>query len=132
MHDAEQLETVTKAQVEETQWVDLMLAWKVVKHVKSNAIVAVKDGKTIGVGCGQSNRVKSVADALSNQDMESRGAVLASDAFFPFADNIDICAQNHISAIIQPGGSIRDKEVIEACDEAGIAMVFTKTRHFLH
>ncbi|MDD9898883.1 MAG: bifunctional phosphoribosylaminoimidazolecarboxamide formyltransferase/IMP cyclohydrolase [Candidatus Melainabacteria bacterium] len=132
LHDAEQLETVTKAQVEETQWVDLMLAWKVVKHVKSNAIVAVKDGKTIGVGCGQSNRVKSVADALSNQDMESRGAVLASDAFFPFADNIDICAQNHISAIIQPGGSIRDKEVIEACDEAGIAMVFTKTRHFLH
>lgn len=132
LHDTEQLETVTKTQVDQSQWVDLMLAWKVVKHVKSNAIVAVKDGKTIGIGCGQSNRVKSVADALANTDMDSRGAVLASDAFFPFADNIAICAQNYISAIIQPGGSIRDQEVIDACNEAGIAMVFTKARHFLH
>ncbi|MBT6843576.1 MAG: bifunctional phosphoribosylaminoimidazolecarboxamide formyltransferase/IMP cyclohydrolase [Candidatus Melainabacteria bacterium] len=132
LHDAEKLETVTKTQIDETQWVDLMLAWKVVKHVKSNAIVAVKDGKTIGIGCGQSNRVKSVADALAGADIESRGAVLASDAFFPFADNIAICKQNHISAIIQPGGSIRDQEVIDACDESDIAMVFTKTRHFLH
>ncbi len=132
LHDPEQLQTVTKVEVDETKWVDLMLAWKVVKHVKSNAIVAVLNGKTIGIGCGQTNRVKSVMDALASSDLETRGAVIASDGFFPFPDNIHLCAQNHISAIIQPGGSIRDKEVIAACDEAEIAMVFTGTRHFKH
>ncbi len=132
LHDPEQLQTVTKVEVDETKWVDLMLAWRVVKHVKSNAIVAVLNGKTIGIGCGQTNRVKSVMDALASSDLETRGAVIASDGFFPFPDNIHLCAQNHISAIIQPGGSIRDKEVIAACDEAEIAMVFTGTRHFKH
>lgn len=128
----EDLKVVTEKEVEDTQWVDLLLAWKVVKHCKSNAIVAVKDGRTIGIGAGQMNRVKAVGDAVANFDMETRGAVLASDAFFPFADNINLAAQNHISAIIQPGGSIKDGEVIDACNAAGIAMVFTKARHFRH
>ncbi len=132
LHNSEDLEIVTEKQVEEHQWVDLMLAWRIVKHVKSNAIVAVLHGKTIGIGCGQTNRVKSVMDALQNSDLDTRDAVLASDAFFPFRDNIDLAAQNHIAAIIQPGGSIRDSEVIEACNEARIAMVMTKTRHFKH
>jgi phosphoribosylaminoimidazolecarboxamide formyltransferase/IMP cyclohydrolase len=130
--EKEKLKTVTKTEVEESNWVDLILAWKIVKHVKSNAIVVVKDGKTIGIGCGQTNRVKSAADALAHCDFDTRGAVLASDGFLPFADNVDLAAQNHISTIIQPGGSIKDKEVIEACDKAGIAMVFTETRHFKH
>jgi len=128
----DELETVTKKQVEEHQWVDLLFAWKIVKHCKSNAIVTALNGKAIGVGVGQTSRVKAVEDALRNCDIDTRGAVLASDAFFPFADNIALAAQNHISAIIQPGGSIRDEEVIAACDEAGIAMVFTKCRHFRH
>jgi phosphoribosylaminoimidazolecarboxamide formyltransferase / IMP cyclohydrolase len=128
----EDVKVVTEKEVLETQWVDLLLAWKVVKHCKSNAIVAVKEGRTLGIGCGQTNRVKAVEDALRNFDLDTRGAVLASDAFFPFADNIKLAAQNYISAIIQPGGSIKDQEVIDACNEAGIAMVFTKTRHFRH
>ncbi len=128
----DELETVTKKQIEEHQWVDLLFAWKVVKHCKSNAIVTALAGKTIGIGVGQTSRIKAVEDALRNCDLDTRGAVMASDAFFPFADNIALAAQNHIAAIIQPGGSIRDEEVIAACDEAGIAMVFTKCRHFRH
>ena len=130
--DKEQVQTVTKKEIDESLWVDLVLAWKVVKHCKSNAIVTVQNGKTIGVGVGQSNRVKSVEDALKNFDLETRGAVLASDAFFPFADNIHLAAQNHIAAIIQPGGSVRDDEVVKACDDLGIAMAFTGIRHFKH
>jgi len=132
LHKPEEIKVVTEKPIEDHQWVDLLLAWKIVKHVKSNAIVAVLNGKTIGIGCGQTNRVKAVRDALANFDLDTRGAVLASDGFFPFADNIDIAAQNHISAIIQPGGSIRDQEVITACNKSGIAMVFTKMRHFKH
>ncbi len=130
--DPTKLKIVTKKQIEEHQWVDLLLAWRVAKHCKSNAVVAVLNGKTIGIGCGQTNRVKAVTDALSHCDFDTRQAVLASDGFFPFADNIDIAAKNHISAIIQPGGSIRDQEVIDACDAAGIAMVFTNQRSFRH
>jgi phosphoribosylaminoimidazolecarboxamide formyltransferase/IMP cyclohydrolase len=130
--NSEDIKVVTEKEVLETQWVDLLLAWKVVKHCKSNAIVAVKDGRTLGIGCGQTNRVKAVEDALRNFDLDTRGAVLASDAFFPFADNIMLAGQNYISAIIQPGGSIKDQEVIDACNVAGIAMVFTKARHFRH
>ena len=111
---------------------DLILALKVVKHVKSNAIVTTQGGRTLGIGVGQTNRVKSVEDALRNFDLDTRGAVMASDGFFPFADNIHLAAQNHIAAIIQPGGSIRDEEVIKACDELGIAMAFTQIRHFKH
>ena len=130
--DSEQLKTVTKTEADESLWVDLIFAWKIVKHVKSNAIVVASAGKAVGVGCGQTNRVKAVKDALENIDMDSRGAVLASDGFFPFADNVDLCALNNIAAIIQPGGSIRDNEVIEAADKAGIAMLTTGTRHFKH
>lgn len=130
--DKEKMKIVTKKEVEESEWVDIILAWKVVKHVKSNAIVAVKDGKTIGIGCGQMNRVKAVEDALAESDIETRGCVLASDAFFPFPDNINIAAQNHVATIIQPGGSVKDQEVIAACDDANIAMVFTGNRHFKH
>ncbi len=128
----DEIQTVTQKKIDESYWVDLILAWKVVKHCKSNAIVAVQNGKTIGIGVGQSNRVKSVQDALANFDLDTRAAVLASDAFFPFADNIDLAAQNHIAAIIQPGGSVRDDEVIKACDDLGIAMAFTGIRHFKH
>lgn len=132
LFDPDQLKTVTKKQIEDAQWVDLIFAWKVVKHVKSNAIVTAQGGKTLGIGVGQTNRVQAVEDAVKNFDLDTRGAVLASDAFFPFADNIHLAAQNHITAIIQPGGSVRDEEVIKACDEAGIAMVFTGSRHFKH
>ena len=128
----EQLEIKTKKQIDETLWVDLILAWKVVKHVKSNAIVVVKDGKTVGIGCGQTNRVKACEDAMQNMDIDTRGAVLASDGFFPFRDSIDLAAQNNIEAVVQPGGSIKDQEVIDACDELDIAMAFTKLRHFKH
>ena len=126
------LKTVTKTTIDESLWVDLILALKVVKHVKSNAIVTTQGGRTLGIGVGQTNRVKSVEDALRNFDLDTRGAVMASDGFFPFADNIHLAAQNHIAAIIQPGGSIRDEEVIKACDELGIAMAFTQIRHFKH
>ncbi len=128
----EEIVAVTKKQVPEDLWIDLILAWKVVKHVKSNAVVAAHSGKIIGVGAGQMNRVKAVEDALKNFDLDTRGAVLASDAFFPFADSVNLAAQNNIEAIIQPGGSIRDQEVIEACNAAEIAMVFTGIRHFKH
>ena len=111
---------------------DLVFAWNVVKHVKSNAIVVAKDGVSIGVGAGQMNRVGSCDIALTHAGENAKGAVLASDAFFPFADNIEVAAKAGISAIIQPGGSIRDEEVIEACNKYGIAMVFTGVRHFKH
>ena len=130
--DPKKLNPVTKKQITEEEWVDLIFAWKVVKHVKSNAIVTALDGRTLGIGVGQTNRVAAVEHALKNFDLDTRGAVLASDAFFPFADSIDLAAQNHISAIIQPGGSIKDDEVIKACDDLGIAMIFTGHRHFKH
>jgi len=130
--DRDKLKVVTETKVAETFWVDILFAWKIVKHVKSNAIVVVKDGKTKGIGCGQTNRIKAVLDALAGCDADTRGAVLASDGFFPFPDSIDLAAQNHISVVIQPGGSVKDQEVIDACNQAGIAMVFTGTRHFRH
>ncbi len=105
---------------------------KVVKHVKSNAIVLVKDGKTVGIGPGQPNRVTSARIAIENAGEQSQGAVLASDAFFPFADTVEAAAGAGIKAIIQPGGSLRDKDSIEACDKNGISMVFTGKRHFKH
>ena len=110
----------------------MVFAWKVCKHVKSNAIVVAKEGKTLGIGAGQTSRVASVELALNQANYNSKNAVLASDAFFPFKDSIEIAASAKISAIIQPGGSIKDKEVIEACDKYGISMVFTGIRHFRH
>lgn len=126
--------TVTKLHPTEAQLVDLNFAWRIVKHVKSNAIVVVKDGSTLGVGAGQMNRVGSAAIAL--EEAKSKGAteglVLASDGFFPFDDTVTLAARYGIAAIVQPGGSVRDEESIRKADELGIAMVFTGMRHFKH
>lgn len=128
----EDLKVVTKRQPTNEEWSDLRMAWKVVKYVKSNAIVFCKDQQLIGVGAGQMNRVQSVRLAANQGGDKTQGAVLGSDAFFPFADNIEEAAKAGITAIIQPGGSVRDQEVIEACDRYNIAMVFTGIRHFRH
>jgi len=124
---------VTKAAVPKEVEQELRFAWGICKHVRSNAIVVTKDGATVGIGAGQMSRVDSVHIALQKAgDGKLDGAVLASDAFFPFRDNIDLLKGKGIRAIVQPGGSQRDPEVIQACDELGIAMVFTGQRHFRH
>lgn len=135
MVDKEDLEVVTKIKPSEEQLRDLMFCWKVAKYVKSNAIVYCKDGMTIGVGAGQMSRVYSAKIAgikAADENLEVAGSVMASDAFFPFRDGIDAAAEAGIKAVIQPGGSMRDQEVIDAADEHGIAMVFTGMRHFRH
>ena len=129
---ADEYESVTEKKVDETQRRDIEFGLKVVKHVKSNAIVVVKDGQTLGIGAGQMNRVGSCKIALEQAGEKARGAVLASDAFFPMRDSADIAADYGITAIVQPGGSIRDQESIDACNEKGVAMVFSKIRHFKH
>ena len=111
---------------------DLTFAWKAAKHVKSNAIVLVKGRALVGMGAGQPNRVNSVHLALRAAEDRARGSVLASDAFFPFADNVQLAAGGGVVAAVQPGGSVRDQEVIDAADELGMAMVFTGVRHFRH
>lgn len=128
----EKLETVTDTKVSEEDLKDLEFAYKIVKHVKSNAILLAKDGQTVGVGAGQMNRVGAAEIAFRQAGEKAKGCVLASDAFFPFRDSVDEAAKHDIKAIIQPGGSIRDDESIEACNENGIAMVFTGMRHFKH
>ncbi|RLB76320.1 MAG: bifunctional phosphoribosylaminoimidazolecarboxamide formyltransferase/inosine monophosphate cyclohydrolase [Deltaproteobacteria bacterium] len=133
LHD--ELKVVTKRTPTEKEWLDLNFSWRVAKFVKSNAIVYCKDGMTIGVGAGQMSRVNSARIAAIKAEhagLDVKGAAMASDAFFPFRDGIDNAAAVGITAVIQPGGSIRDEEVIAAADEAGIAMVFTKMRHFRH
>lgn len=130
--DWEELQVVTDKAPSPEQIEDLLFAWKVVKHVKSNAIVVAKDQCTIGVGAGQMNRVGSAAIALEQGGDKCRGAVLASDAYFPFKDTVELAAKYGITAIVQPGGSIRDQESIEECNRQGIAMVFTGVRHFKH
>jgi len=122
----------TKAKPTNEQLEDLRIAWIVAKHVKSNTIVLVKDRKVLGVGAGQMNRVEAGLIAFKNADDEAKGAVLASDAFFPFPDNIENAAKAGVVAIVQPGGSNKDNEVIAAADKHGIAMVFTGKRHFKH
>ena len=111
---------------------DLAFAWKAAKHIKSNAIVFAKDLALVGMGAGQPNRVVSVHLSQRASGEKAKGSVLASDAFFPFADNIELAAEAGITAIVQPGGSIRDDEVVAAADKAGLAMVFTGVRHFKH
>ena len=111
---------------------DLLLAWKIVKHTKSNAIAIAKDGQSLGIGPGQVNRVWAAQAAIERSGERVRGAALASDAFFPFDDSVKAAAEAGITAIIQPGGSIRDEDSIKACNEAGITMVFTGMRHFKH
>ena len=136
------LKVVTERQPNQQELADLLFAWTVAKHVKSNAIIYVKDAATVGVGAGQMSRVDStriaarksqdMADALGLPEPLARGAVVASDAFFPFADGLLSAAEAGATAVIQPGGSMRDDEVIAAANDAGLAMVFTGMRHFRH
>ncbi|HVN99052.1 MAG TPA: bifunctional phosphoribosylaminoimidazolecarboxamide formyltransferase/IMP cyclohydrolase [Steroidobacteraceae bacterium] len=132
---ADELRVVTRRQPDERERADLMFAWRVARFVKSNAIVYARDHATVGVGAGQMSRVYSsriAALKAADEKLEVRGAVMASDAFFPFRDGIDAAAAHGISAVIQPGGSKRDDEVIAAADEHGMAMVYTGMRHFRH
>ncbi|MEO1132446.1 MAG: bifunctional phosphoribosylaminoimidazolecarboxamide formyltransferase/IMP cyclohydrolase [Cyanobacteria bacterium J06639_1] len=122
----------TQKQPTEADWSDLTFAWKACKHVKSNAIVIANAGQTIGIGAGQMNRVGAANIAIAQAGDNVRGAVLASDGFFPFGDSVTAAAQAGIRAVIQPGGSIRDQESIDAANAAGIVMICTGTRHFLH
>ena len=132
---------VTEAKPTEAQLTDLQFAWRIVKHVKSNAIVVVKDGMTLGVGAGQMNRVGSAAIALeeaeaslkaAGKDIKAEGLVMGSDGFFPFGDSVETAAKYGIKAIVQPGGSVRDQESIDAANANGITMLFTGMRHFKH
>ena len=132
---ADDLKVVTDLSPSPEQIQDMLFAWTVVKYVKSNAIIFCKDKATIGIGAGQMSRVystKIAAIKAADESLEIKGSVMASDAFFPFRDGIDAAAETGISAIIQPGGSIRDDEVIQAANEHGLAMVFTGMRHFHH
>lgn len=133
--ERDDLTIVSKRPPTEKELEDLLFSWKVVKYVKSNAIVYAKDKQTIGIGAGQMSRIYSARIAAikaEDEGLEVSGSVMASDAFFPFRDGIDAAAKAGVTAIIQPGGSIRDDEVIAAADEANMAMVFTSMRHFLH
>ena len=128
----EDLKVVTKREPTEDEIRDLLFAWTVCKHTKSNAIVYARDSQTVGVGAGQMSRVDSVKLGAMRAQLPVKGSVLASDAFFPFRDGLDEAAKHGITAVIQPGGSMRDAEVIATCDEHDIAMVFTGIRHFKH
>ena len=128
----EDCKVVTDRVPTEEELTEMVFAWNIVKHVKSNAIVVTKDGQSIGVGAGQMNRVGSANIAFEQAGEKCKGAVLASDAFFPFRDTVDAAAKAGITAIIQPGGSMRDQESIDACNEHGITMIFTGIRHFKH
>jgi phosphoribosylaminoimidazolecarboxamide formyltransferase/IMP cyclohydrolase len=133
--DGAGLKVVTKARPGEAQIADLVFAWRVARFVKSNAIVFCGDGRTLGVGAGQMSRVDSARIAslkAADAGLSLQGSVVASDAFFPFRDGVDTVAAAGAKAIIQPGGSVRDAEVIAAADEHGMAMVFTGYRHFRH
>jgi phosphoribosylaminoimidazolecarboxamide formyltransferase/IMP cyclohydrolase len=132
---ASDLRVVTRKAPTPAQVDDLLFAWRVAKYVKSNAIVYCTDGRTLGIGAGQMSRVDSTRIAAikaQNAKLSLAGSVVASDAFFPFRDGLDVVADNGAVAVIQPGGSVRDEEVIAAADERGVAMVFTGVRHFRH
>ncbi|QJC53564.1 bifunctional phosphoribosylaminoimidazolecarboxamide formyltransferase/IMP cyclohydrolase [Paenibacillus albicereus] len=126
------LKVVTERQPTAEEMKQLLFGWKVVKHVKSNAILLAKDDRTVGVGAGQMNRVGAARIAIEQAGEQAKGAALASDAFFPMGDTVELAAKAGITAIIQPGGSIKDEESIRAANEHGIAMVFTGVRHFKH
>lgn len=127
-----QLEYVTEKKPSEKEMEDLVFAWKVVKHTKSNGIVIAKNKQTLGIGPGQVNRIWATVQAIERSGNNARGAVMASDAFFPFSDCVEEAAKAGISAIIQPGGSVKDQDSIEACNKYGISMIFTHIRHFKH
>lgn len=130
--DASRWQVVTERKPDTWQFADLGYAWAASRLVKSNAIVVVSDQAVLGVGAGQPNRLQSVDIAVRKAGERARGAALASDAFFPFPDGLELAAAAGITAVVQPGGSIRDSDVIAAADRAEIAMVFTGTRHFRH
>ncbi|BDI18125.1 bifunctional purine biosynthesis protein PurH [Nostoc cf. commune SO-36] len=130
--DTSQWQVVTERQPTDSELAELLFAWKVCKHVKSNAIVVTSDRTTLGVGAGQMNRVGSVKIVLEQAGEKAKGAILASDGFFPFDDSVKIAAAAGITAIVQPGGSVRDKDSIRAANELGLLMVLTGVRHFLH
>lgn len=135
LEDRSEMEVVTERHPTHQEWEELLFGWRVCKHVRSNAIVLAKGLATIGIGAGQMSRVDSVRLALekaAQQGHSVAGAALASDAFFPFSDGPQNAIDAGVTAIIQPGGSVRDLEVVEAADRAGIAMVFTRRRHFRH
>ena len=127
-----ELKVVTEKAPTEQEMKDLMLAWKIVKHAKSNGIAIAKDNQSLGIGPGQVNRIWSTQMAIERSGEKVKGAALASDAFFPFDDCVKACAEAGISCIIQPGGSVRDQDSIDACNKYGIAMIFTGMRHFKH
>jgi phosphoribosylaminoimidazolecarboxamide formyltransferase/IMP cyclohydrolase len=139
---ADEMKVVTKRKPTKQEMADLIFAFTVAKHVKSNAIVYARDGATVGIGAGQMSRVDAArmaawksADAAKAQGLKqslTQGAVAASDAFFPFSDGLTAIAEAGATAVIQPGGSLRDDEVIKAADDTGLAMVFTGVRHFRH
>jgi phosphoribosylaminoimidazolecarboxamide formyltransferase/IMP cyclohydrolase len=132
VYEDKDLKVVTSTEPDPSLRDDMEFAMKVVKHVKSNAIVVVKNKQTLGVGPGQTNRVGAAQIAFSFAGEKAKGAVMGSDAFFPFRDCVDVAHQAGVSAIVQPGGSVRDQESIDACNEFGIAMIFTGSRHFRH
>ena len=132
VEDDSEYRVVTEARPSPQQMADLLFAWRVARVVKSNAIVLARDGATVGVGAGQMSRVDSSDRAVKKAGEKAQGAAAASDAFFPFADGVEALAEAGIEAVIQPGGSVRDEEVVEAANRHGLAMVFTGRRHFLH
>jgi len=133
--DKDNLEYVTDRKPTDDQIIDLLFAWKVCKYIKSNAIIFAKNQQTIGIGAGQMSRVNSAKIAslkAKAADLDTKDSVMASDGFFPFSDSIKMASDNGIKCIIQPGGSIKDKEVIEEANKQNIAMVMTRMRHFRH
>ena len=132
LFNKEDVKTVTKRKPTAEEMQQLEFAFKVVKHAKSNAIAVAKNNAAIGVGGGQTNRIWAAQQAIEHAGERVKGAVLASDAFFPFSDCVEAAAKAGITAIIQPGGSVRDQESIDACDKYGIAMIFVGQRHFKH
>ena len=130
--DTKDLKVVTKREPSKEELEELLFAWKVAKQVKSNAIILTKDKQAVGIGAGQMSRVDAVIIAIRKSEGRSKGSYLASDAFFPFRDGIDEAAKAGVTAIIQPGGSKRDEEVIEAANKHNLAMVFTGVRCFKH
>jgi phosphoribosylaminoimidazolecarboxamide formyltransferase/IMP cyclohydrolase len=130
--DRQSWKVVTDRAPDDSEWLDLLLAWRVAARVLSNCIVMVKDGQAVGIGAGQQNRRDAGRIAAEKSNGRARGGACASDAFFPFRDGLDAAAEAGCTAVIQPGGSVRDQEVIDAANEYGMAMVFTGERHFRH
>jgi phosphoribosylaminoimidazolecarboxamide formyltransferase/IMP cyclohydrolase len=132
LEERAEMQVVSERRPTEEEWQELLFAWRVCKHVRSNSIVLSRDLASIGIGAGQMSRVDSVRLALDKAQTDVAGSVLASDAYFPFADGPQLALEQGVTAIIQPGGSVRDPAVVEAIDAAGAAMVFTSRRHFRH